>query len=228
MRALAIETATTVCGIALIRDGMEPVERVLDIPNVHSERLVPMISELLTETGIPVNELDCLAVSIGPGSFTGLRIGLSVAKGISFASDIPIVPVPTLEALAYNVVRAGYTGTEILSLLDAHRGDAYWAAYRLTPERRLMEINRISIARYESVAEWAHNRKSIALVGNMQPCVALRPELQRRWHSDSSRCSPVSVGQLGILSFQSGEKADRSLLEPQYLRDFVPRNNAGI
>jgi len=230
MITLAIETATTVCGAALVCDGMDPIERVLDIPNIHSERLVPLIETLMTEAGIRVGQLECIAVSIGPGSFTGLRIGLSVAKGISFAAAVPLISVPTLEALAYNVVRTGNAapGTEIISLLDAHRGDAYKAVYRVVTEHTLEEISRASIAPYGEIAERLQSRNTIIIVGNAQNCITLRPDLRQYWRSELSQCSPVSVGLIGIRRYHSGERADRSSLEPQYLREFVPRNNSGV
>jgi tRNA threonylcarbamoyladenosine biosynthesis protein TsaB len=230
MITLGIETATTVCGVAMVRNGMDPIEKVLDIPNVHSERLVPLTDELIRESGISLNQLDCIAVSIGPGSFTGLRIGLSVAKGLAHAADIPLIPVPTLEALAYNVIRAGgiHADTDILSMLDAHRGDAYRAVYRITPGLTLEEMAPAAITPYEVIAGWAQSQKSIIVVGDAAKIVSIRPDLRKYWNFGLSRCSPVSVGILGFHRYQSGEKADRSSLEPQYLREFVPRSSFGV
>ncbi len=230
MITLGIETATTVCGVALVRNGMDPIEHVLDIPNVHSERLVPLIEELVRESGIHLDQLDCIAVSIGPGSFTGLRIGLSVAKGLAYAADIPLIPVPTLEALAYNVIRAGGVpaGTDILSLLDAHRGDAYRAVYRITPGFTLEEMAPAAIVPYEAIAGWAQSQKSIIVVGDAEKIVSVRTDLRKYWNSGLSRCSPISIGILGLRRYQSGERADCSSLEPQYLREFVPRSSFGV
>jgi tRNA threonylcarbamoyladenosine biosynthesis protein TsaB len=230
MIALGIETATTVCGVALVQNGMDPIEIVLDIPNIHSERLVPLTDELIRGSGIRLNQLDCIAVSIGPGSFTGLRIGLSVAKGLAHAADIPLISVPTLEALAYNVVRAGgvHADTDILSLLDAHRGDAYRAVYRITQGLTLQEIAPAAIAPYEVIAGWVQSQKNIIVVGDAEKIVAINENLRKYWNFGLSRCSPVSVGILGLHRYQSGEKADRSSLEPQYLREFIPRSGFGV
>ncbi len=230
MIALGIETATTVCGVALLRDGMAPVERVLDIPNVHSEQLVPLIQEVMEHSGVSIQQLDVIAVSIGPGSFTGLRIGLSVAKGLSFAADIPLIPVSTLQALAYNLVLAGsgFSGTEILSLLDAHRGEVYCAVYGITPERGVEEFRRAAIEPYGTIARWAEDHVNVGIVGDAQNIVSNKRELIHRWYSGFSRCNPVSVVTLGVQRYLAGERADRSSLEPQYLREFTPRERSGV
>ena len=230
MIALGIETATTVCGVALLRDGMAPVERVLDIPNVHSEQLVPLIEEVMVHSGIRIQQLDVIAVSIGPGSFTGLRIGLSVAKGLSFAANIPLIPVPTLQALAYNVVRAGYalSGNNVISLLDAHRGDAYWAVYRMTKDLELEEIQPAAIASYGAIAQWVQSQLNVVLVGDAQNVTFEKTDVNCCWYSEFSRCSPVSIVTLGVQRYHAGERADRASLEPQYLREFIPRDSSGV
>lgn len=229
MIALGIETATSICGVALIRENMAPVERILEIPNVHSEQLVPLIEEVLDQSRTRVDQLDVIAVSIGPGSFTGLRIGLSTAKGLSFAADIPLIPVPTLEALAYNVIRAGVStsGTSVLSLLDAHRGDAYWSVYRISQDLALEEVRPAAIAPYEAIIRWAQNQTDVVVVGDAGEIINGHLELQQFWNSGCSRCNPVSVVILGVQRYQAGERADRSSLEPQYLREFTPRGRSG-
>jgi tRNA threonylcarbamoyladenosine biosynthesis protein TsaB len=230
MITLGIETATTVCGVALVQDGKDPIEHALDTPNIHSEQLVPLIDELIRESGVRLDQIDCIAVSIGPGSFTGLRIGLSVAKGLAYAADIPLIPVPTLEGLASNVVRAGgiHAGTEILPVLDAHRGEAYRAVYRIAPELTVEEITPAAIAPFESIAGWVQNLKSMIIVGDAEKLIAVNEDLRRLWNPGASRCSALSVAICGLRRYQSGERADRSSLEPQYLREFIPRNSSGV
>lgn len=230
MIALGIETATTVCGVALHRDRMTPIVRLLDIPNVHSEQLVPLIDDVMQQSGLGINQLDAIAVSIGPGSFTGLRIGLSVAKGLSFASDIPLIPVPTLQALAFNLVGPGsnFSGREILSLLDAHREEAYWAIYRTTADREVEECKHAIIASYGEIAEWIQNHPNISIVGDAQKLMSTMEGPRHRWLRDFSRCNPVSVVTIGVQRYRAGERADRSSLEPYYLREFTPRGARGV
>src|SRR4030066_1575979 len=101
MKILAIETATVAGSIAIVDDSAGLIGEVrMDVKVVHAERLMPSIEWLLKASGIQINDIDAYAVSIGPGSFTGLRIGLSTAKGFSYATGKPVVPVPTLDAFA--------------------------------------------------------------------------------------------------------------------------------
>src|SRR5512141_577989 len=133
MTLLGIETATTVCAAAVVRDGAVLAEELVDERNVHAERLMGMIDVAFRRSGVGLPAMDGIAVSIGPGSFTGLRIGLSVAKGLAYASGKPIVPVPTLRGLAQKAIDTvgadGFQG--VLPLLDARRGDVYCALYRM-------------------------------------------------------------------------------------------------
>ncbi len=230
MIALGIETATTICGVALLREGTAPIERVLDIPNIHSEQLVPLIEEVMKQADVRVNQFDVIAVSIGPGSFTGLRIGLSVAKGLSFAADIPLIPVPTLQALAYNISRGGsaLSGASVLSLLDAHRDEAYCAVYRMTQDLWPEEIKPAVIGPYEGITRWAKDHLDVMLVGDAQNMAFEQEELKRRWYAEYSRCSPASIVTLGVQRYNAGERADRSSLEPKYLREFIPRESSGV
>lgn len=123
---LAIETATDVCGVALVHRGMCIAQRVVGGKNIHSERLMVLVDEVLREACVEMSALDAVAVSIGPGSFTGLRIGLSAAKGLAYARSLPLVPVPTLDALAYEALRmeAWNSDTCILSSNEAQCGCA--------------------------------------------------------------------------------------------------------
>lgn len=96
----------------------------------HSEVLMPLVNHLLTTTGISLPEVDFIACTNGPGSFTGLRIGAAAAKGLALGAGKPLIPVPTLDALAYNTGNNAAPGTIIVPLLDARRGQVYTALYR--------------------------------------------------------------------------------------------------
>jgi len=122
MITLGIETATMTGGIGIIRDGLLIAELRLNIRTTHSERLLPGLDYVLRQSGLKLADMDLLAVSIGPGSFTGLRVGLSMAKGISFAIGKPLVPVPTLEAFAWNLP---FSPHPVVPLLDARKKELY-------------------------------------------------------------------------------------------------------
>jgi tRNA threonylcarbamoyladenosine biosynthesis protein TsaB len=128
MKILAIETATIAGSIAIFDDSAGLIGEVrVDVKVAHAERLMPSIEWLLTASGVAVHEIDAFAISIGPGSFTGLRIGLSTVKGFSYATGKPIVPVPTLDAFARTLPFCSYM---ICPLFDARKNEVYAALYK--------------------------------------------------------------------------------------------------
>jgi len=127
---LALETATSPGGVALLRGDGSVVERALTPGAPTSESLLPAIDALLRETGVGLAELGGFAVSIGPGSFTGLRVGVATVKGLAFGAEQPIAPVPTLAALA---CAAPPADGPVVALLDARRGEVYAAGYAAGP-----------------------------------------------------------------------------------------------
>lgn len=127
MKLLALDTATEACSVALLL-GDTLLARYEEPKRGHAELILPMVDELLAEAGIGLGALDCLAVGRGPGTFTGVRIGVSVAQGLAFGADRPIVPVSDLAALAQRGVQT-HRATRVLACLDARLGELYWAAF---------------------------------------------------------------------------------------------------
>jgi tRNA threonylcarbamoyladenosine biosynthesis protein TsaB len=126
MRILALDTATSACTVAVTDGGSVLAELTLQVPRAHSIRLMPLIEQAIAESGMDKRSLDGVAVGVGPGSFTGLRIGLATAKGLAFALNRPCVGVPTLKAMAYG------TGAQIglvVPMLDAKRDEVFAAVY---------------------------------------------------------------------------------------------------
>ena len=123
MNLLAVETSTELCSVALMRDGELFVEEAL-AENRHSEMLVPMIRRILARARLAPRQMDAFAFGQGPGSFTGLRIACGIVQGLAFASERPVVPVPTLLALAEQSNEG-----RVIAALDARMGEAYVAAY---------------------------------------------------------------------------------------------------
>jgi len=122
---LALETATTALSVALLR-GEELVDEVLAPAGPAAQMLLPAVDRLLGSAGVALGELEAFAISIGPGSFTSLRVGISTLKGLAFESGLPVAPVSTLAALAR---AAGPTDQLVVPMLDARRGEFYAAAY---------------------------------------------------------------------------------------------------
>ncbi len=128
MKVLALETATLAGSIAIVDDVEGLIGEVkVSVKIAHSERLMPSIEWLLNASGISIKEIDVFAVSIGPGSFTGLRIGLSTVKGFAFATGRPVVPVRTLDAFARIMPFCQHL---ICPMLDARKNEVYAACYR--------------------------------------------------------------------------------------------------
>ena len=129
MKVLGIESASLVASVAMVQDGQMTAEYTLNLKKTHSQTLLPMIDQMMQLLGEDISTVDAIAVSAGPGSFTGLRIGASTAKGIAFVTGKPLVSVPTMDAMAYGVYG---TDAVICPMLDARRKQVYTGLYRWT------------------------------------------------------------------------------------------------
>lgn len=127
MNILAIETSSLVASAAIVSDDVMIAEYTMNYKKTHSQTLLPMIDEICKMTEFDVNNIDAIAVSAGPGSFTGLRIGSATAKGLGLALDKPLIHVPTVEAMAYNIYD---TDKLICPIMDARRSQVYTGIYR--------------------------------------------------------------------------------------------------
>jgi tRNA threonylcarbamoyladenosine biosynthesis protein TsaB len=213
---LAIETATRVCSVALARGGEVIAERANSDARLHSERLLPMIDALLSEAGVKLAGVEAFAVSIGPGSFTGLRIGLATLKAFALTDARPVAAVSTLAALCARA--AG--DAPVAALLDARRG-AYYAAC----------VSRAGLARADVLADCVLTPPELAaklprgarlvvgegaLVGAEQ-LAARRPDLALLTLPDLG-ASAGNIARLGALLLAQGAACDAAELVPAYLR----------
>jgi len=226
---LAIETATEVCGAAIIQNGAVISEASITAPHIHSEKLIGLIDDALRRAAIDPGRIDGIAVSIGPGSFTGLRIGLSVAKGIAFACGKPVVPVPTLKALAAQAGRESLLNSAslVLTMIDAGREEFYIAAYR-DSRGTLQEVTPPRAATPDEVVRRFADEKRIVVMGDgadkFQPWLTVAhpsPSLRFLFPQRARRlCSAAAVGVIGEEELAAGHTADLARLEPAYLKDF--------
>ena len=131
MRILAIESSSLVASVAIVEDGVTLAEYTENFKMTHSQTLLPMIDSMVSLFGIDLSTIDAIAVSGGPGSFTGLRIGSATAKGLGLALDKPLIHVPTLDGTAYNLY--GAKGL-ICPIMDARRNQVYTGIYRFEQE----------------------------------------------------------------------------------------------
>jgi len=127
MMLLAVDSTAAVATAALFQDGALIAEREAEAGKKHAETLLPLIDDLLEENGVTIHNIDRFAVDIGPGSFTGVRIGVSLVNALAFATSKPVVPVDSLETLARSVAE---TDHPVCAIIDARNGNAYAALYQ--------------------------------------------------------------------------------------------------
>jgi len=221
MRILALETAT-LAGSAALLDGSRVVgESVLDIALTHSERLMAMVDRLLTDCGWRVSALDGLAVSIGPGSFTGLRVGVATAKGLALALGLPVAAVPTLDALAENLP---FAEAPVCPLLDARKGEVYLALYRWTVDRMERQSDYLALSPRSAVQRL---RLPVIVLGDgvaaCLPFLAERGAGLRVAPATSDAPSAAIVGRLGHTMLEGDQAVAPDSLAPMYLRSFPPK-----
>jgi tRNA threonylcarbamoyladenosine biosynthesis protein TsaB len=216
---LAIETATRVCSVALARGGELIAERANHDARLHSERLLPLIDALLCETGAKLADVEAFAVSIGPGSFTGLRIGLATLKAFALTDARPVAAVSTLAALCASAGGVAGAGP-VAALLDARRG-AYYAAC----------VSRAGLARADALADCVLTPAELAgklphgarvVVGEgaaegAERLAALRPDVARIALPDGG-ASAATIARLGARLLAEGGGRDAAGLVPAYLR----------
>ncbi|RUO33028.1 tRNA (adenosine(37)-N6)-threonylcarbamoyltransferase complex dimerization subunit type 1 TsaB [Aliidiomarina soli] len=126
---LAIDSATEYCSVAL-GQGADVISRGAELPRQHSQALLPYIDEVLAEAGFSLDQLSAIIVSQGPGSFTGVRIGASMAQGLAFSQDLPLIQVSTLAAMAQASYRL-HQAKQVLAAIDARMSEVYWGTYGL-------------------------------------------------------------------------------------------------
>ena len=216
MKLLVLDTSTEYCSAALWLEGRVLAFRVL-AEQRHSSLLLPMVDELLRESGLTLRQLDGIGYGAGPGSFTGLRIACAVTQGLAFGADLPVVGVSTLESIAE---QAG--ADQVLTVLDARMAEVYWAAYRREGAgwRAVVEPQ---LALPESVAvpaggDWVGAGNGFAVLGEV-----LRPRLAAALARIDDTLMPdaAAMAPLAAAAFARGEGMDAALAAPIYLRDKV-------
>jgi tRNA threonylcarbamoyladenosine biosynthesis protein TsaB len=220
MKILAFETATMLGGLAVMdaRAGLV-VEVRVNVEVAHSERLMTELDHALCSAGLGVKDMDALAVSAGPGSFTGLRIGLSTVKGLSYATGLPVVAVPTLEAFAWCFPFSPYP---VCPMLDARKNEVYAGVFRRDGE----EMKRLFPERSIKPRELALKLKGydrVVLAGEgaalyMEELNAALEEGALYAPAHLTVPSPSAVAYLGLKKALKGEFSDPEGLSPFYIR----------
>lgn len=216
---LAIETATLASGVALATADKLVAEIIVQTKKTHSERLMPHIEQLLELGQVAKEDITAIAVSIGPGSFTGLRIGLATAKALAYVWNVPVIGVSTLAALAY---ACPAPNSLICPLLDAQKGNVYQAVYRW--EKGILQevIPPRVIAHQEAINELAGQPLPVIMLG--EGAVLFQEAIVAA--SDPIELAPPhiilpragSVALLGHQLLRQGIRHDVMTLEPLYIR----------
>ncbi len=219
MRVLAIDTSTMLGGVAIMDDLSGLIVEVrLNVKSTYSERLMTTIDYALTKSGYKLSDIDFFAVATGPGSFTGLRIGLSTVKGFAYTTGKPIVSVPTLEALAYHFPFCQYP---VCTMLDARKKEVYAALFKWEGEGflRLMGEDSIRIDRF---LDRILNEKAVftgdgALLYR-DKILNMLGEKAIFAPPDKMVPSPAHVASIGIKKAMNGEFSESISLIPLYIR----------
>lgn len=221
---LCIETGTDICSVGLARDGEIISLRESDEGRDHAKRVAMFVDELLRETDVRPEELDAVAVGKGPGSYTGLRIGVSFAKGLCYGLDIPLVAVGSLDALtevAREDFEAGILGVESLDgkwlcpMVDARRMEVYTQVFSSGGEP-CSEVW-AEIVEERSLAEWREKGQLIIFGNGAAKC---REVLSDAVYVDVVP-SARGLAHLAEEQLQRGQTEDIAYFEPFYLKDFV-------
>lgn len=214
---VAVETSTRAISVAVTDEETVLAASYVQTGMVYAEQLPVMVDRVLSDAAIPIQRIDGFALSIGPGSYTGLRVGLSLVKGLAFAAEKPMVAVPTLDVLAFGVPFCCY---QVCPMLDARRSEVYTAQYRTadgTPER----LTPFQVTTLTPLLETITQPTVFLGTG----ATVYRHQITERLGSfahflTEGMSSPqaVSVAMLGLQAFRRGEVASLYDLEPLYLR----------
>lgn len=222
MRILAIDTATEACSVALYNEGTSCARFEL-CPREHTQRILPLVRDILNEGGVGLTALNALAYGRGPGSFTGVRIGIGIAQGLALGAELPMIGISTLATMAQGAWRV--TGaTRVLAAIDARMGEVYWAEYQRDENGVWHGEETEAVLKPEAVAqrlkqlqgEWA----TVGTGWQAWPDMAQGSELVIR---DGEVTLPAAEDMLplAIQALNAGKTVTVENAEPVYLRNEV-------
>lgn len=221
---LSIETATSVCATALYVNGKLIDSKTINSDKSHSTMLLQFIEELLETNSITKKDLSAIAISEGPGSYTGLRIGLSTTKGLCYALDIPLIAVNTLDAMALQVSKTMHANQLACPMIDARRMEVYTALYNGKNER-VEALNNVIID--ENTFKDQLDSHPIIIFGNgAEKCKGVITHTNVSF-LENIEPSAIEVGEIGYAKFLKNEFENVAYFEPNYFKEFyspAPKN----
>ncbi|RKI29310.1 tRNA (adenosine(37)-N6)-threonylcarbamoyltransferase complex dimerization subunit type 1 TsaB [bacterium 1xD8-6] len=220
MKLLGIDSSGMTASAAIVSGDILVAEFTVNNKQTHSQTLLPMIDQVVKMSGIGLEELDGIAVAAGPGSFTGLRIGSSTAKGMALALNKPIIPVPTLEGMAYRM--AGFGGV-ICPLMDARRSQVYTGIYRMSGSRMECLLEQCAVDILDIAAKVNELNENVVFLGDGVPVhrAVLEEKIKVSYQFAPlhlNRQSAASVAALGMIYMEEGKIEDAKDHKPIYLR----------
>lgn len=216
---LSLETSTKVCSVAIHKDGNLLSVYEFRVERSHSKLITQAISFLVEGLDLKMTDLDAIAVSKGPGSYTGLRIGVSTAKGLCYALDKPLIAVDTLAAMARKVNKFNFKDSLVCPMIDARRLEVYCALYNKENEI-ISPVSAVILNEY-SFREFLNSREIIFLgdgAGKFAPLVA---ESSKAIFLQNENPSAEYVGMIGEEKYLDKQYEDVAYFEPFYLKDFI-------
>ena len=218
MIILALDSTATTGSVALCRDDKLIASLTLNTGNTHSETLLPSVETILSMSGMTVNDVDLFAISEGPGSFTGVRIGAATVKGLAFGKDKPCIGVSTLEALAYNL--RGFSGIAC-PVMNARRSQVYCALFRVENGRmeRLCPDRAIALSDLsEELAAFGDTPIYLSGDGYDMTASALSDRNLKVTPEELIYQSGYSVAMCALAAYNAGKRTTDTELVPTYLR----------
>jgi len=216
---LQIETATSVCSVALAVNGKTITLKEENEPNIHASRLTLFIGDVIQQAGVSFRDLDAVAVSMGPGSYTGLRIGVSTAKGLCFALDKPLIAIHTLKMMA-NGYLAQYPSENgyICPMIDARRMEVFTAVF----DHQLSETDttHAKIIDESSFSALLSTHQMVFIGNGAEKCRAVIQHPHASFTTGNFN-SAAYMSTLAYEAFMTGQFEDVAYFEPFYLKDFV-------
>lgn len=229
---LAIDTSSAWCSVALSLNNAAPLVRHQKVSAGASQLLLPWIDELLHEASITLSSLDAIAIGVGPGAFTGVRLGVAVTQGLATAAKLPVLPVPSLDAIASQLALTptfiSSKAQSFIVAIDARMGEVYWANYRVAANQLPVRDSEVHLSAPEGVELTQIDflaGSAITEFGERLFTSALHP-------LDSTQLDPtIGVNALGVLAcaqqmWLKGLQQDVHLLEPLYIRNKVALTSA--
>ena len=220
MRVLAIDSSGLTATVGIVEDTQTIAEYTVNYKKTHSQTLLPMIDEMTRMVDLDLSDLDAIAVAGGPGSFTGLRIGSATAKGLGLALKKPLIHIPTVDALAFNLY-----GVEklICPIMDARRNQVYTGLYRFEDDRFCVEMEQTPMAVEELAKKLNGRNEPVIFLGDGVPVYqSLLEQLLTVAHqyapAHSNRQRAASVAALGMRCAAEGKFETAAEHRPDYLR----------